>query len=477
MYDDALLKRLKDVRKRRGAYRSTERMSLELARLRSLLPQDSAERELFELAEVAGFTYKEIAGRMNVSERHVYRMRRRMIEMLEAGEAYASMSRRADSEPGLGLVRTLLKHGKYKEAEETASRLDHAGLTPRMIVELLSLKAIIACERGRRTDATVALGQAMRATESVDAGARENCDRRTALAEAHLLYHDGFYETSIERYERVLRGWRSRGVDIDETVPLARDLIALSVLHQEGGSPERALDLLDAADKLLQRCPNPSYADVADIHVHRAFSAASLPGRSDEARQEAARALNVAGMHGLIAEYVWANLASAIVNETIQRPADALRNAQHALDLGRAVLSGDPLARTHFITSRIEIYANALDGTQEHLQEARGLTHQDSLMGGAIADLVEARAHRAAGDAAATMASASKAIENFQRRCTSTHYLGEAYLARAIAGHSLGRDVRDDADAAVALLRRGGWLSDQHRALKFAAMVHGRKTA
>lgn len=471
--DGTLLERLKDVRKRRGAYRSTERSSLELTRLRSLLPQESVERELFELAEVSGLSYKAIAGRMNLSERHVYRLRKRMIEMLAAGEAYASAAQRATSEPGLGLVRMLLKYGKYKEAEEAASRLERAGLTPQMGVELLSLKAITACERGRRPEATVALGQAMRLAESVDRNALESCERRTVLAEAHLSYHEGFYETTIERYERALRGWTARALECDEAAALARDLIALGVLHQEGGSPERALEVLDEAERILQRLPNPSYSDVADVHIHRAFAAASLPNRLEDARKDAERALNVAGTHGLAAEYVWANLACGILNELLQKPTEALRDARHALDLARAVLSGGPLARTHFISSRIEIYANELDGTLDHLREARDLTQEDSLLG-MVTDLVEARVHRAAGNAKATVESASLAIENFQRRRTSTHYLGEAYLARAIAGHALGRDARDDADAAVALLRRGGWISDQDRALKFAAEVHGR---
>jgi hypothetical protein len=245
------------------------------------------------------------------------------------------------------------------------------------------------------------------------------------------------------------------------------------VLHQEGGSPERAVDVLNEAERILERCPKPSYADVADIHIHRAVALASIPGRLDDGRKEAMRALSVTETHGLAAEYVWANLACGVLNELAQKPAEALRDARIALDLGRAVLSGDPLVRTHFISSRIEIYANALDGTLDHLREARELTQADSLLG-MVTDLVEARVHRAAGNARATIASASKAIESFERRRTSTHYLGEAYLARAIAGHALGRDVRDDADAAVALLRRGGWLSDQDRAMKLAAMVHGR---
>jgi hypothetical protein len=130
-------------------------------------------------------------------------------------------------------------------------------------------------------------------------------------------------------------------------------------------------------------------------------------------------------------------------------------------------LAGDPLARTHFISSRVEIYANELEDTLPRLQSARALVHSDSLMG-TIVDLVEARVHRARHDAPATISAATAAIEGFERRSTSTHYLGQAYLARALASDALGLDVREDANAAVLLLARGGWISDQTRAAEIA---------
>ena len=81
--DEQILRRIRDLRKRRGPYRSNERAARELQRVAALLPAGSLEREIFERAEMRGATYKAIAAAINVSERHMYRIRRRMIEMID----------------------------------------------------------------------------------------------------------------------------------------------------------------------------------------------------------------------------------------------------------------------------------------------------------------------------------------------------------------------------------------------------------
>lgn len=58
-----------------------------------LLPSTSVERELFTLAEVGRVAHKTIAAQLNISERRVYRLRREMIEMPEAGGAIATALR------------------------------------------------------------------------------------------------------------------------------------------------------------------------------------------------------------------------------------------------------------------------------------------------------------------------------------------------------------------------------------------------
>jgi len=465
--DPSLLARLRNIRKRRGEFRSTETTSNELARLRSLLPRDSVEREVFDLAEIGGLSYKTIAAKLNFSERHVYRVRARMVEMIDEGEVAIASRQSVNRTTGLAMPRVLFKYGRFNDALAHIRRLERSGLSSEMRIGLLALEAMIACRLGCGTNGAALLATAQQLIDTLPQEDQPGAKRRVAYAAAFADYCEGLYESTIDRCELAVRPFLAQSGDDD----VARDLIFLGIVHQEGGSPERAVEVLTAAEHILKRRPAPSFADLADVYVHRSFALGSLPDRLDDAQRDAARAMEIADTHGLPCEYVWGRLASGVLNELTGRPSEALADVQEALDLGRSLLSGDALARTHFISSRVEICAQKFDGTLDHLAEAKELLHHDSFLGDTILPLVEARVHRASGNYRSTIVAATRAIDGFARRQTSTHYFGEAYLARAIAGHALGVDVRDDAEAAVTLLRRGGWVNDQARALEFAARV------
>ncbi len=229
--------------------------------------------------------------------------------------------------------------------------------------------------------------------------------------------------------------------------------------------------MLTFAERLAQRNETVvPLGDLAVAYLHRAFALAALPGTLEAARRDANRALALADRHALPFERVWARLASAVLSEFEGDATAALADAQQALDLGGAVLSGDPLARTHFIASRIEVFAHRTDETLDHVAEVLPLIPPDSLLA-TIAELVKARVYSVRRDDRATFASASRAIAQFERLHTTTHYLGAAYLRRAMAGERLGLDVRSDSEAAVSLLSRGGWIPDRRQALALCARV------
>jgi len=67
-------------------------MTSEISRLLAFLPPGSIERQVFELAEIQRIPYKVIAARIGVSERHLYRLRRMMLDRLCAAQQHIGVS-------------------------------------------------------------------------------------------------------------------------------------------------------------------------------------------------------------------------------------------------------------------------------------------------------------------------------------------------------------------------------------------------
>jgi tetratricopeptide (TPR) repeat protein len=472
--DQDISRRVRDLRKRRGIFRSDAQASRELRRVASLLAAGSLEREIFERAEVGGTPYKAIAVSLNVSERHVYRIRRRMLEMIEAGERDPAARVPSGGSSGLDIAYTLLRYGHTQRALAAIRRLGNGPLAARERLDALALQAMAACDAGDSSTSRATIERLVGAARGVDAGDAPYAARRALMTRAYASYCRGLYEETIASCESALVPLFARpsdAVDSRDARAAARDATFLGIVHQEGGSPQRSVEVLTFAERLAARNPGVvPLGELAVTYLHRAFALAALPDTLEEARRDASRAVALADRHALPFERVWARLASAVLYEFEGNPAAALADAQQALDLGGAVLSGDPLARTHFIASRVEVFAHQTGATLDHIAEVLPLIPPDSLLA-TIAELVQARVYSARRDDRATFASASRAIAQFEQLHTTTHYLGAAYLRRAVAGERLGRDVRADSEAAVSLLSRGGWIPDQRQALSLCARV------
>ena len=471
--DQEILRRVRDLRKRRGVYRSDARASHELRRMASLLPAKSLEREIFERAEVVGTPYKAIAAALNISERHVYRIRRRMVEMIEAADRELAAPVPSGNS-GVDVAWTLLRYGHAQRALAALRRVGVGRLSARERLDVLALQAMAACDAGDAPVSRATIERLAQASTMGNPGDARYAARRASMARAYASYCCGLYEETLRHSESALAALFARPVDAIEphdARAAARDALFLGMVHQEGGSPERAVEVLTFAERLaLRHEAVVPLGELALAYLHRAFARAALPSQLEEARRDAQRAVALADQHGLPFERVWARLASAVLHEIEGDATAALADAEQALDLGRAVLSGDPLARTHFIASRVEIFARRTDETLDHVAEARPLVPPESLLA-TIADLVEARVHAARRADGASFESATRAIAKFERLHTTTHYLGAAYLGRATVGERLGLDVRADSEAAVALLSRGGWIPDQRRALALCARI------
>ena len=440
----------------------------------SLLPSGSLEREIFERAEVEGTPYKAIAAALNLSERQLYRIRRRMLEMIEAAERDPAARVPAGGGSGLDVAWTLLRYGHAQRALAVIRRLGDRPLTARERLDALALQAMGACDAGDAATCRATIERLAAAARDAAAGDARYAARRAVMTRAYASYCRGLYEETIALCESALVPLFARPADAVQPLDAraaARDAIFLGMVHQEGGSPERSVEVLTFAERLARRNDGVvPLGELAIAYLHRAFALAALPGTLEAARRDANRAVALADRHALPFERVWARLASAVLYEFEGNATAALADAQQALDLGGAVLSGDPLARTHFIASRVEVFARRTDETLDHVAGVLPLIPPDSLLA-TIAELVEARVHSARRNDRATFASASRAIAQFERLHTTTHYLGAAYLRRAMAGERLGLDVRADSEAAVSLLSRGGWIPDRRQALSLCARV------
>jgi hypothetical protein len=148
----------------------------------------------------------------------------------------------------------------------------------------------------------------------------------------------------------------------------------------------------------------------------------------------------------------------------------ALPSAARAMHLAQVQLSGDPLARALFLTSRFECAAGRAADAVRHVLQAEPHIGNDNLLH-SIFPLAEARARHANGEQRLAIDAATRAIELMEGRSQS-HYIGLAYLKRGSARLSLGEPhVREDVESALHYLERGATLSDRLEALALSATV------
>lgn len=441
-----------------------------------MLRAGSPELEVFEAVEVAGMTFKAAAAKLGFSERHLYRVRQAMLQQL-----LSSPLQRIRVEPlptierEIELACALLARGHSSEVLPLVRRALENPASAGSVVEALALRARSMSELEDFDGARTALDEARRYVNRLPSDSARKYGRDVLVAYAYDLYRRGLYDKAIEAAERAVAGVQpSANTNPYETRALARQLIFLGVLHQEGCSARTSLEYFEAAQDLLNTLAVPPAAELAQVALQSAFSRAAIPGELQRAKLDALDALQRAEWHGLVYETVWANLAIAMIEEVAERPQAGLAHAHAALSLARASFAGDPLARTLFLTSRVESAAGRHEDSLSRLREADPHAGKTGLMRG-ILHVAQARVHRAAGSAPETIAAATQAIDSLESK-NHSHYIGMPYLARAASRHGTGeQNVREDAEAAVFYLERGGSVKDLALSLELSYKVCGKR--
>lgn len=473
-----LRRTLFQLRRRRGEYAHKNAWLAEIARLKSMLRAGSAERLAFETIEELGLTFKAAAAKLGFSERHLYRVRRSMLQQLvESPSQRVSVRPLPAVEREIELAGALLARGHARTALPLVQRTLENPAGPASVVEALTLRARSLSDIEDFAGARESLDEVQRFINGLpQSEALRKHGRELLMAQSYGIYRQGHYEIAIEIAERALGDAPTMLANPYETRALARHLIFLAILHQENASPHASLRYLEAAEDLLNTLPLPPAAELAQIALQSAFSRAAIPGELPRARLDAQDALQRAEWHGLLYETVWANLAIAMIEEVAERPSGGLAHAHAALALARASFAGDPLARTLFVTSRVESAMGRHADSLGRLREAAPHVGNTGLMRG-ILHVAEARVHRAAGCAQETIAAATRAIDTLESKSTHSHYIGMPYLARATARHATGaHHVHDDVEASIFYLERGGSVKDLALAFELSYTVRGKRT-
>lgn len=472
----ALRRTLFQLRRRRGSYAHKATWLTEIARLKGLLRPGSPEIAAFEAVEVQGLTFKAAAAKLGFSERQLYRVRRSMIDhLLTAPPQHVAVEPLQPRERYLELGDTLFTRGHSAQVLPLVQRsLDRPSGTGN-VVEALVLRAKSLCDIEDFEAARTALSEARTFVHNHRDERSNHHVREIVIAHCYELYRRGLYDKAIEAAQRALAGAVPRpGAGPYEIRALARAFIFLGVMHQEGGSPQASIVCFDTAHDILCALPVPPAAELVQVLMQSAFSRAAIPGEIHRARLEAHQSLHDAQWHGLTFETIWANLGIAMIEEVAGRPQDGLAHAHAALSLARASFSGDPLARTLFLTSRVESALDLHGEALAHVREADPHVGKTGLMR-AILYVAQARVHRAAKSIKETIESATRAIEELESK-SHTHYIGMPYLARATARRASGDTrVHDDVEAAVFYLERGGSVKDLALSLELSAQVCGKR--
>jgi tetratricopeptide (TPR) repeat protein len=470
-----LRRTLFQLRRRRGSYTHKGTWLAEIARLKALLRPGSPELAAFEAVEVQGLTFKAAAAKLGFSERQLYRMRRSMIDqLLTAPRQHVTVEPLQPRERDLELGDALLTRGHSAQVLPLVQRSLERPSGTAGVVEALVLRAKSLCDIEDFETARSALGEARTYVNNhPDERSKEHV-REIVMAHSYELYRRGLYDKAIETAQRALAGASPRpGAGPYEIRALARGFMFLGVMHQEGGSPQASLACFDAAHDLLRTLPVPPAAELVQVLLQSAFSRAAIPGEIHRARLDAQQSLRDAQWHGLTYETIWANLCIAMVEEVAERPQNGLPHAHAALELARTSFSGDPMARTLFLTSRVESALNLHDASLARLREADPHVGRTGLMRG-ILYVAQARVHRAAAAVSETIESATRAIAELEPK-NHSHYIGMPYLARATARRAAGdARVHEDVEAAVFYLERGGSVKDLALSLELSAQVCGK---
>jgi len=478
MSNDDVAALLREFRYRRGEF-ADERARLRfIARMYCLLPAGSVSRRIFQSADVDRTPYKAIAAQMGMSLRHFFRFRNEMVAQLARSWTVTTADVAPQSNADvlqLESARRSLQNGHPGAAKETVERLMRGAIGARQAVEALLVDARVEFDAGDNEKANARIHEARRAATRVEAPERDAVERDIVMMQAYGLYHDGAYRAAFELSQRAL----PLGTIVPSGSPydirkLARHAIFMGVQCEEIGLPHESLSYLGAARALLQSLESPPAAEMAAVHLHMVGARVALPSEALAAQEDADEAIRLAEWHGLRAELSQAHLFKAMALYASGAGEESLQWSHRALALARESLSGDPLARTLFITSRFESAMGLGAAAVRHVLEARPHVEHHGLLG-AIYYGALSRARRAAGEVEGVIEAASENIRLMEGRSESP-YIGLAYLQRASARHRRGDEkLNEDVEAAVDYLLRGAPLNDQVNALELSYLVTGNR--
>lgn len=478
MSNDDVVALLREFRYRRGEF-AGERPRLQfIARVYRVLAAGTVSRRIFQAADVERVAYKVVASQMGMSLRHFFRLRNEMVAHIARSWTLDVIE--VAPQPNhdvmqLEFARRSLENGHSAAAKETVDRLMRSRVGSSETVEALLVTARAEFDAGAYGLANARIVEAKHALHAVDPEQRVALERDITMTQAYGLYHDGAYQAALDlsRSTLPLTDLYPAGsaYDVRKT---ARHAIFVGVQCEEIGLPHESLQYLRAARALLQSLEHPPASEMAAIYLHMVGARVALPSEALAAQQDADEAVRLAEWHGLRAELAHAHLAKAMSLYASGCEPESLQWAHRALGIARESLSGDPMARTLFITSRFESALGLGAQAVAHVLEARPLVEHHGLLH-AIYYGALSRARRAAGEVEGVIEAATENIRLMEGR-SDTPYIGLGYLQRAAARHQRGdAQVAEDAEAAVEYLRRGAPLNDQVNALELSFLVTGNK--
>lgn len=478
MSNDDVVALLREFRYRRGEF-AGERPRLQfIARVYRVLPAGTVSRRIFQSADVERVPYKVVASQMGMSLRHFFRLRNEMVAQITRSWTIDVIEVAPQTNHDilqLEFARRSLENGHPSTAKETVERLMRSRVGAAETVEALLVTARAEFDAGTYDVANARIAEAKHALNALEPADREALNRDVAMTQAYGLYHDGAYQAALEVSCKTLPliELYPSGTPYDVR-KLARHAIFVGVQCQEIGLPHQCLQYLQAARALLQSLEHPPASEMAAIYLHMVGARVALPSEALAAQQDADEAVRLAEWHGLRAELAHAHLAKAMSLYASGSARESVEWAHRALGIARESLSGDPMARTLFITSRFESAYGLGAQAVAHVLEAKPLVEHHGLLN-AIYYGALARARRAAGEIEGVIEAASQNIRLMEGRSDSP-YIGLGYLQRAAARHQRGdAEVADDAEAAVDYLLRGAPLNDQVNALELSFRVTGNK--
>lgn len=451
---------LRNLRGRRGAFRDESCAQAALDRIASMLRPGSLRHRVFFECEVERTPFKDTAVRLGLSERHLYRIRREIINAIAHADGPVSVKPVAErAAVNLERAERAISHGDAELACAISGHLlgDYPPLE--LLPEALGAHARALGLFGKLDRARATLLEAKHV-----AGETHPCVRH---AEASLAYNYGNYEEAIaicasqSETDEPLEPWRLRA--------LARRMLFHAVLHQEGGDAITALKILDRCEALLRRFPVEPAAEFVQMLIIRAFAFGAVPGRISEARHASDAATARSLWHGLQFEFAWSQITQAWLRAGSDARPDAARFADEAVASARVSAHGDQLARILMCAARVARFTGDVSAGIERVRLAEKAACSAPWIF-AVARMAHVRTLRGTADADTTIDLATQCIEQYERLNKSA-YLGGPRVARAAALLEKGVRASDDVERALAYYERGAPLADRIETLNLSYKI------